>query len=169
MRGKGLKLAKTQKIYRLIFRKEPYLLNKIIFFQKNNFFVLFRAKERPVLFKVFFVLIRKMPKMRFKVRKTGFFSKSKIFSPLDNMNESKLAILVNPIMVRIIFIFCEKKNMPFSNFLKKKILAPFLQQRKKCLPRCLSSQKKFIPRCPCNKKSLCPVIHPHKKSNCPVV
>ena len=47
------------------------------------------------------------------------------------MNESKLAILVNPIMVRIIFIFCEKKNMPFSNFFEKKVLAPFLQQRKK--------------------------------------
>ena len=131
------------------------MLKKINFVQKNNFFVLFRAKESPVLFKVFFVLIRKMPKMRFKVEKNSFFSKSKKFSPLDNMNESKLAILVNPIMVRIIFIFCEKKNMPFSNFFEKKSPCPVPPTKKKsvcpvvCLPR-----KSLYPVALVTKKSL---------------
>ena len=71
------------------------------------------------------------------------------------MNESKLAILVNPIMVRIIFIFCEKKNMSFSYFFFEKSPCPVPLTKKKsvcpvvCLPR-----KSLYPVALVTKKSL---------------
>ena len=115
-------------------------------FRKITFLFYSEPRKSPFFSKFSLYLYVKCPKCVSKLKKSLSFSKSKIFSPLDNMNESKLAILVNPIMVRIIFIFCEKKNMPFSYFLKKK-----------SLPR--SSNK---------EKNVCPVVCLRRKSSYPV-
>ena len=62
------------------------------------------------------------------------------------MNESKLAILVNPIMVRIIFIFCEKKNMSFSYFFFEKSPCPVpLTKKKVSAPLFVFPEKVYTP------------------------